>query len=171
MRWNKPLHLDSKYSIVEINSQNFHLLFDFLRENESLFEIVIHSEIANILELLKTNNIFIHVIVLEEQIISAYFFRKTCTFIDTDLEVLTCFASINQCDEKDIFIHGFKLSFWKIAEKHHFGYAEVENISHNHTIIENLVLKTKPQIISPTAYFFYNFAYPTFHAEKVFILN
>ena len=38
-------------------------------------------------------------------------------------------------------------------------------------IINNLVLKTKPLIITPTAYFFYNFAYHTFKPTKVLILN
>ena len=33
------------------------------------------------------------------------------------------------------------------------------------------MIKTKPSIISPTAYFFYNFAYLTFKPEKVLIIN
>jgi hypothetical protein len=32
-------------------------------------------------------------------------------------------------------------------------------------------IKTTPLIISPTAYFFYNFAYPTFCSNKVLILQ
>jgi hypothetical protein len=88
------------------------------------------------------------------------------------MEVLSCFASINETSElNDVFIHGFKLSFWTIADKNYFGFCAIENISHNNIIIDNLVLKTRPSIISPTAYFFYNFAYPTFKAEKVLILN
>ena len=58
-----------------------------------------------------------------------------------------------------------------IADKNYFGFCAIENISHNNIIINNIMLKTKPSIISPTAYFFYNFAYPTFKAEKVLILN
>ena len=52
-----------------------------------------------------------------------------------------------------------------------FGFAAIENISHNNIIIQNIKLKTQPLIISPTAYFFYNFAYPTFKSNKVFIIN
>jgi hypothetical protein len=88
------------------------------------------------------------------------------------MEVLSCFASINESNKfNNIFIHGFKLSFWIIADKNYFGFCAIENISHNNIIIDNLRLKTKPTIVSPTAYFFYNFAYPTFKSEKVFILN
>ena len=64
-----------------------------------------------------------------------------------------------------------KISFWKIASEHFFGFAAIENISHNNIIINNLLQKTCPLIKSPTAYFFYNFAYPTFQSSKVLIIN
>ena len=92
-------------------------------------------------------------------------------YVEKNMEVLSCFASINNCTNNDIFINGFKLSFWKIAEENYFGFAAIENISHNNIIIDNLILKTKPLVISPTAYFFYNFAYNTLKSERVFILN
>jgi hypothetical protein len=86
------------------------------------------------------------------------------------MEVLSCFASICDCEE-DIFIQGFKISFWKISAENYFGFAAIENVSHNNIIINNIMLKTSPLIISPTAYFFYNFAYPTFKPDKVLIIN
>jgi hypothetical protein len=125
---------------------------------------------ANILELIKTKNIFVYAVLCDEEILSCYFFRKSCVQIEKGLEVLSFFASICECEE-DIFIQGFKISFWKIAAENFFGFAALENISHNNIIINNIMLKTKPIIISPTAYFFYNFAYPTFNSEKVLIIN
>ena len=102
---------------------------------------------------------------------AAYFFRKTCIFIDTNLEVLSLSASINNCTENEVFIHSFKTLFWKIAEKHYFGYCSIENISHNNVIIDDLCIKNNPTVISPTAYFFYNFVYNTSPSNKVFIVN
>jgi hypothetical protein len=169
--WNKPVDLHSMYKILEITEQNFHFLLDFIKISNSKFDIVINTDISNIIELIKTKNIFIYVILLEDKIISAYFYRKSCTFIEKNLEVLSCFASINNCQTDDIFIHGFKISFWKIAEKNNFKFAAIESISNNNIIINNLILKTIPLIISPTAYFFYNFAYSTFNSEKVLIIN
>jgi hypothetical protein len=32
-------------------------------------------------------------------------------------------------------------------------------------------LKTSPTTVSPTAYFFYNFAYPSFQPHRVLLLN
>ena len=122
------------------------------------------------LELIKTKNIFIYAILCDEEILCCYFYRKSCVQIEKGLEVLSCFASICNCDE-DVFIQGFKISFWKIAAENYFGFAAIENVSHNNIIINNIMLKTKPLIISPTAYFFYNFAYPTFKSEKVLIIN
>jgi hypothetical protein len=169
--WTKPIDLLPMYQLIEINPQNYHLLLNFIQDNSNKFDIVIYSEISNMIELIKTKNIFIYTIVFNSDIVCAYFFRKTCVFIKKDLEVLSCFASINNFQIDDIFIQGFKISFWKISFEHYFGYAALENISNNNVIIDNLCMKTKPMIVSPTAYFFYNFAYKTFSAEKVLIIN
>ena len=169
-KWTKPTDLHPSYKLLEINPQNLHFLLDFIKKNNAQFDIVINTEVTNISDLIKTKNIFIYTIMLDDEIICAYFFRKTCTFIEKNMEVLSCYASIKECDN-NIFIQGFKISFWKIAAENYFGFAAIEEISHNNIIIENLKFKTKPLIISPTAYFFYNFAYPTFHSNKVLILN
>ena len=171
-KWTKPDELPGNLRLLEINPQNFHILLDFIKKNKVNFDIFINTEISNIIELIKSKNIYIYSILLEEQIICAYFYRKSCVFVEKNMEVLSCFASINESNKfNNIFIHGFKLSFWIIADKNYFGFCAIENISHNNIIIDNLRLKTKPTIVSPTAYFFYNFAYPTFKSEKVFILN
>jgi predicted GNAT family acetyltransferase len=169
--WTKPAELHGMYKLLEITPTNFHFLLDFIKSNSKNFDIIINTEISNIIELIKTKNIFIYVIIINDEIICAYFYRKTCTFIEKDLEVLNCFASINNTIDEDIFIQGFKISFWKIAEKQKFGFSAIENLSHNNIIINNLILKTDPLVISPTAYFFYNFAYNTFKPEKVLIIN
>jgi len=169
--WTKPLELDATYKLIEVNPQNFHFLYDFMKKNNEQFDIIIEVSISNIIELIKTKNIFVYVIIVDDQIICSYFFRKSCVQIEKGMEVLSCFASIRcECDD-NIFIRGFKISFWKIAAENYFGFAAIENISHNNIIIQNLILKTKPLIVSPTAYFFYNFAYPTFKPEKVLIIN
>jgi predicted GNAT family acetyltransferase len=168
--WTKPPELSAEYKVLEINSQNYRFLLDFIINHSKQFDIVIHVESTNILELLKTKNIFINAILCDEKIIACYFFRKSCVEVEKGLEVLSCFASISNCED-NIFIHGFKISFWKIAAENFFGFSAIENISHNNILINNIMLKTKPLIISPTAYFFYNFAYPTFKSEKVLIIN
>jgi hypothetical protein len=168
--WTKPLPLSPVYKILEITSHNFHYLYDFIRENEKKYDIVINVSASNLLQLIQSANIFITTILFEDKIISAYFFRKSCVQVEKGLEVLSCFASISNTSN-NIFVQGFKISFWKIAELNHFGFSAIEEISDNHIIIDAIKIKTAPQIISPTAYFFYNFAYPSFTSDKVLILN
>jgi GNAT superfamily N-acetyltransferase len=168
--WTKPLELSGEYKLLEINAQNFHFLFTFMKENNHKFDIVINTEVTNIIELIKTKNIFIYTIIVDDNIICAYFFRKSCVQIEKGIEVLSCFASISNTDN-EVFIQGFKISFWKIAAENYFGFSAIEDISDNNIIIDNIKEKTKPLIISPTAYFFYNFAYHTFKSNKVLIIN
>ena len=173
-KWHKPRELHAMYKLLEINEQNYHFLFNFLQSNKNQFEIIINTEHANIIELIKTKNIFIYVLLetSSNNINCAYFYRKSCVFYEKDLEILSCFASINDGTvTKEMFVQGFKISFWKTAEKNYFGFAVIENISHNNLIVENLCIKTKPIVVSPTAYFFYNFAYHSFKPNKVLILN
>jgi hypothetical protein len=171
-KWRKPRELYAGYKLLEVNEQNYHFLFDFIQSNKDQFEIIINVEHANIIELIKTKNIFVYVLMEGNEIKSAYFYRKSCVFYEKGLEILSCFASIHDSTiTTDAFVQGFKISFWKTAEKNYFGFAVIENISHNNLIIENLRMKTAPVIVSPTAYFFYNFAYYSFKPNKVLILN
>lgn len=171
-KWHKPRELHAIFKIVEINEQNYHFLFDFMQSNRDQFEIIINTEHANIIELIKTKNIFVYVLMEGNEIKSAYFYRKSCVFFEKGLEILSCFASIHDGTiTTEVFVQGFKISFWKTAEKNYFGFAVIENISHNNLIVDNLCMKTSPVIISPTAYFFYNFAYHSFKHNKVLILN
>ena len=168
--WTKPFELSAEYKLLEINAQNFHFLFSFIQQYGKKFDIVINTEVSNIIELIKTKNIFIYTIIVDDEIVCAYFFRKSCVQVEKGMEVLSCFASINNTNDT-IFIQGFKISFWKIASENYFGFCAIEDISDNGIIINNIKSKTTPFIVSPTAYFFYNFGYPTFRSDKVFIVT
>jgi predicted GNAT family acetyltransferase len=168
--WRKPIDLVSYIALVECGKTNIHILLDFLQEQTSWFDICIIPEVSNIVNLIATKNIFIYMIVIDNKVKCAYFFRKLCTFIRDKCEAIGCFASINNYDN-DVFIHGYKVALWNICEKEGCSFAVVENISHNHILINNLKIKTKPSIESPTAYFFYNFAYHTFSSQRTLILH
>lgn len=175
--WNRPLAFSMfspQLSIVECGKSNIHCLWDFMRENlVSKFDICIQPEISNIMELIRSKNIYIYMLIEDGEVKSAYFYRKTCTFIREKCEALSCFASINCFSkrEEDIFIHGYKVALWNICEKNGFKFAVVEDLSDNNVIVNALKIKTKPSFVSPTAYFFYNFAYHTFKPNKCLILH
>jgi len=171
--WSEPPRLPPYLGVIEIGPKNVHHLIDFIKTQNAKFDIVVIPEISNLLELIKTGNIYCYIIVHDFEILCAYFFRKSCAYVRKNVEILSCFASINGTSRKnnDIFVEGFKVALWKIYKKHAgFQYAVIEDISDNNAIIKNIMLRTKPTLVSPTAYFFYNFAYPTFKPEKCLIL-
>ena len=175
--WRKPCPLIATHSVVEIGTKNMYLLMDFIKENMHQFDIFIMPETANIVELVKTENIFIHMIVsaIKDRIVAVYFLKKSNTFIEKGKEILSCFGSIQSEDEDEcndeLFIQGFKIAFWNVANQHKFGYAAIEHISHNWKLIDNISLKTKAEIVSPSAYFFYNFACLTFKSERTLVID
>ena len=95
---------------------------------------------------------------------------------ENDENSLTLIASIRVPNlPDDIFSYSCKLSITKIIKKYgktcKYRYFSVENISSNDTILQDLEKKNVSVYSSPTAYFFYNFACPTYQSNKIFILN
>jgi GNAT superfamily N-acetyltransferase len=173
--WKRPPRLPPYLGVIEIGPKNMQHLIDFIKTQNPKFDIIVMPEISNILELIKTGNIYCYIIVHDFEVLCAYFFRKSCAYMRKNVEILSCFASINATTKNrnnDVFVQGFKVALWKIYKKHPgFQYAVIEDISDNNAIIKNIMLRTKPTVVSPTAYFFYNFAYPTFKPAKCLILH
>ena len=177
-RWTKPPELDPCYKLLRATKQNIFLLVDSVRTANSKFDIIIKTKIGNIIELIETSNMYIYFLIDNNNAIpiSLYLFKKSCMYIQNNLEALTCIGSIDMTDyseqdyDKNLFINAFKLASWSIFSKeknHNYGYLVLENTSHNNVLINNIIVKTKPNIILPTAHFFYNFAYHTFKPNKV----
>jgi len=168
---------DPSIKLVEIGTQNMQHLTDFLKEEKGRFDLVGVVETGNLMELVKTKNIFCYIVVQDMRVLSAYFFRKTCTFMRKGVQVLSCFASVlsssppppphnTKKKRGDLFSTGFSL-----ALRHHyddFQFAVIEDISDNNLLIQDL--EEEPDLVSPTAYFFYNFAYHTFRPNKVLLI-
>lgn len=143
-------------------------------EMKKKWDIIIYPEISNLIELVTTNNIFIKMLVLNGDIEGAYIFRKTCTYIEKNKEIISCIASIKGSILTNLFIDGFKMSLWSLKNNENcklVRYLTLEDVSDNKYIINNICLKTHPIVISPMAYFFYNFAYNPFKSEKCLIIN
>ena len=112
-------------------------------------------------------------LIVDKEIISAYIFKKTCTYLDKNKEVLSCIGSINGSHlSDDEFIDGFKLSIKSILKNEYKEtssnlFLAIENVS------DNSILNTHTENLfkSPTAYFFYNFAHSPFKSNKCLIIN
>ena len=171
--WRQPDNLEARTTILTGDKQNMYYLYNFMNEMKNNWDIMIYPEISNLMELVRTNNLFVKMLVVDGDIEAVYIFRKTCTFIEKEKEIISCIASIKGTKMKiSEFIKGFKVSLWSIIKEHkNFGYLTIEDISDNTCIINNISIKTHPLVVSPSAYFFYNFAYSPFKSEKCLIIN
>jgi len=166
LKHNISTYSNLKYTLLTGDKQNLYYFYNFLKEQHT-FDILIYPEISNIIELVQTNNISVKMLMDKHNILAVYVFRKTCLQIEKK-NVISCIASIksNYC-EKDEFINGFRQCINEFSNK--YGYVTIENISHNNLLVHCLNLN--PIVISPMAYFFYNFAYSPFISEKCLIIN
>lgn len=171
--WINVYKLIPTISMLIGTKENIYYLYDFIKTHKNKWNITILPEMSNFIELVSSQNIYVIMILKDNDIQCAYIFRKLCTFIEKEKEIISCIASIkegNVCNED--FIYFFKVGLSHIVQKIHiFHYLNIENISDNYILIQNISMKTKPFIVSPNAYFFYNFAYQPFESKKVFILN
>lgn len=160
LKWNKPLKTNPNFKVIHLNSSNFHILYELIKDNlKHIFNIFIIPEYTHILELSKTSNIYIFCSMINKTIIGFYFFRDSCT-IYKNFNVFECFASvcINQKFQKD-FIIGFHYAMFNCFKMKNFKFLHIENVSHNYLIIKEILKSKKPVMTIPSAFYFYNFAY------------
>jgi hypothetical protein len=178
--WTRPIDLVANIKVLHGDKQNIYYLYNFINEltkHQGKWDLTIFPEMSNLIELVTSQNLFIIMLLIGGEIVAAYIFKKTCTFIEKDKEIISCIASFFKTNElsKNEFIQGFKVALWSVLQKiknnNKFHYLIVEDISDNNHIINNLCLKTHPLAVSPTAYFFYNFAYNTFKSNQILIIN
>jgi hypothetical protein len=167
--WLNPLNT---IQLLKGDGENLYYLYNFINTCKKKWKIFILPEISNLIELVRSENVYIYMIMIDKEIQAAYFFRKVCTSIMDKKEVISCFASIRNIIKEEIFIQGFKIALSQIIKKYkYFHYLCMEDISDNNILIKNLLIKSIPISIHPTAYFFYNFAYKTLPSNKILILN
>jgi hypothetical protein len=159
--------------IVSCNETNYYIFVDYLKNSWSLFNVFIISEYNNILELIKTKNIFIYALIEKGNIISMYFYRDSCTTFDSNKKnALSCFGSINTLHttkKKALFIQGFELSLSELLHSEIYENIIIENISHNNILINSLLKHSTFFLKNPTAYFLYNYIHTTEHSNKTFV--
>lgn len=178
--WDHQNQLSAKVTLLTGDKQNMYYLYNFLNETKDKWSIMIYPEISNIIELVSTKNLFVKMLVIDGNIEAVYIFRKTCTYIEKEKEVISCIGSIyNPSKEvltREEFIIGFNTSLLSIIKDNNnfcenIRYITIEDISDNTCIINNICIRIHPMVISPMAYFFYNFAYSPFKSEKCLIIN
>jgi hypothetical protein len=156
-----------------------HEWMDFFTMTVSAFDVCIYPPIANLMELVKTHNIWIYSLFHvsdKNNRVCTYLFRQTRTFINKNNQVLQLFASICSSNVTDAsFFNGAMAAITDIIKHNasmNFGCVAIESISHNDVIISGMrEMAGNPAIVSPCAYFWYNYAMPTVAANRTLIIN
>jgi hypothetical protein len=166
---SSELNININIKLLTCDKQNIYYFYHFMKEYSYKWNIYIFPTISNLYNLIESKNIFIKMSVIDGEIISAYIFKKTCTYLDKNKEVLSCIGSINgEYLNNDEFINVFNLFIVSLLkENKNIHFLSIENISDNHILnnYNNYLFK------SPTAYFFYNFAHSPFKSNKCLIIN
>ena len=105
----------------------------------------------------------------KEEIEAVYCFQRYENYIN-EKEIITCSSSILFSLSKKEFIEYFKEVILLICqENNNIQFLNIDNLSFNSIIINNLINEINPFAQSINAYFFYNYAYNMFSNNKVFI--
>jgi len=169
-------------NIIEIGSLQLPLLIDFIHLQKNNFDCIIMPDLSNILNMIKSENIYIYGVLTENYLSAIYVFRKPNLYYEKE-EAIECIMSIDgfvnnnniNNNNNNGFITGFNISLNKIKEKLKISILLVENTSSNNKItlyLNNLFILEKNNILfeSPTAFFLYNYVSYSIPSEKLLIL-
>ena len=161
-------------NVIEITTNQLFLFNDFisLQKKDNRFECIIMPDISNIINLLKSQNIFIYGAIDKGELMAVYIFRRPNLFYDKK-EAVECFLTLYNkklCDVQ-IFINRFVVSLHKLKQKINNSYLLIEELCDNHIIIDHFI-NNKNIILdftSPTAFFLYNYCSYTVNSKKSII--
>ena len=175
------LSLENQYqhylNIIEIGTSQLSLLLDFIHSQKNNFDCIIMPDVSNILNMIKSENIYIYGVLTENYLTAIYVFRKPNLYYEKE-EAIECIMSIDgflKNNDDDSFITGFNISLNKIKEKLKISILLLENTSSNNKIthyLNNLFIIQKNNILfeSPTAFFLYNYVSHSIPSDNILIL-
>lgn len=161
-------------NVIEIGPNQLNLFVNFIYAESKKFDCIIMPDLSNILNMLKTENIYVYGVLQNNNLISAYAFRRPNLFYDKE-EAIECFFSLyaknaESIETKNIYITGFNISLNKCKEKLKTNILLIEEIGQGGKLIEylrNNLLNVLFQ--SPTAFFLYNYACYTVPSKNALI--
>lgn len=171
--WKPSSFIKAPYELIEIHkmdSKNIYTtqLYEFLRESKWRFGCFIMQNYGNIIELVNSNNYKIYALKFRDRFECVYVFRDNSTTYNGNPS-LSCIGTINKCKNNYLFISGFSKAIQQF--QHKYKYLIIEENSHTGIVLQNILIKHSPLFVSPTAYYFYNYASLPFMKHDVFIIN
>jgi len=160
--WNKT---EYPVTIIKVTKLMIKDIYDII--DASGFNIKICMDSHVLLDLLKSDNIYIYALMVNNIIGGVYFLRDGNTWYKNK-KTIELFGSINCGIENSIFVAGFVSVLQPMMDNYQFLW--IENLSHNYIILDNIRLKYKYNTICPMAYYFYNYATRPCIAKNILII-
>ena len=173
--------LEPSISLIEIGVEQMHLFVDFIKIHMGTFQCSILPDITNLTGLIKKGNIKVYCLVdsigtststgtgtgTGTSIIACYIFKISNTSYDGQ-KAIECISSISASHDNNMFITGFALSLQKMKEA---VLVLIEDTAHSNRLLQSIYLdKHLIKFISPTAFFFYNYACYSFKKNDLLII-
>jgi hypothetical protein len=160
------------FYVIQIEQENISILTDFLyvqthldlKKKHDHLKILTVIEISNYLELIKKNNYYLFCLKSGEHIYGIYFFKDAkMQYEDIEGNTLQFYGSINNTTESEsLFYLGFLHSIQKIIKKFpKYKMIMFENLGDNIIINNEWRKKNTPIFENKTAYYAYNWVYPS----------
>ena len=159
-----------QHSIIEVSITHIHLFIDFLKNNMKYFNCIILPDITNLSHLIKSGNLRIYCLVINNSInniIACYVFRLLELTYDEE-KTSECIATINT-GPIDLFQYGFHQACSLLKQQANIALILIEETAHTDKLMTP-TLKQLVKFTSPTAFFFYNYACYTIKKQKCLII-
>lgn len=159
-------------NVIEIGLNQLTLFVNFIYSQSKNFDCIIMPDLANMLNMIKTENIYVYGVLQNGILTAAYAFRRPSLFYDKE-EAIECFFSLyakNDNYVKNAYITGFNISLNKCKEKLKTTILLIEDIGQAGKLIDYLRNKLLNVLFqSPTAFFLYNYACYTVPSKNALI--
>jgi hypothetical protein len=166
----KVRRLPRDFSVVRVQTQNTDLLHDFLRAGQQMFDVAITLEIGVLLNLLKTNQMYMYALKRGDQVFALYWFKNA--HVKSDLgDTLHFVASFRNTENADLFRLGFSHSLREVLREYReYRMMMMDFIGHNGSVVE-LWTRTHDIIVETRcAYYLYNWGIPEKLREQCLVI-
>ena len=155
------------YSLIEITTKNLHVAIEFVYSQRKKYECIIVPDVENIQTLLKKEVLDLRGVMYGKQLVALYVFRDAAVNYSTSFKenlkqnnnrlpnTIECIGSLVDDKHSNILLSGFISSLHICCKKFKYSCALIEETSQNKHITN--LLYAQPFLVSPTAFFFYNY--------------
>jgi hypothetical protein len=160
----------SSLHILRVTQQTFVSLSGFLKDISGDFDCILHPDKILMLKLITQGLLHVYMMIEDNEILSAYFFRNTTSTIDS-MRGMECFAAIDKSPHKDTFFAGFCTAVRRASRKIGAQFLWIEQTSHACDLTSALdrhrvLIRTS----CPNAFFLYNYAKYSNRPEKCLMI-